>query len=79
MNLTVESAFRLLLEREQAIATGESGIARFYGEWLKGRLSLNCDDRLVSCEGDSERLAPASKAPSVVQKAFFGGSDLDKF
>lgn len=56
-DLTIESAFRLMLEREQAIAAGESSIAKVYEKWFKGRLSLNCDGRLVSCEGDLERLA----------------------
>jgi len=76
-DLTIESAFRFLLEREQAIATGEGSIANFYDKWFKGNWALNCDGRSVSREQDSERVAPASKAPSVVPKAFFGGSDPD--
>ena len=65
-DLTIESASRFLLEREQAIATGEGSIANFYDKWFKGNWALNCDGRSVTREQDSERVAPASKAPSVV-------------
>jgi len=76
-DLTVESAFELMLAREQAIAAGESSIAVFLKKWFEGEMRLNCDDRADSYEDESARLLPTSKAPSVVPKASFGGSDPD--
>ena len=69
-DLTIESAFELMLAREQAIAAGESSIAVFLEKWFEGKTRLNCDDRAVSCEDESARLLPGAKLPVLCQKLY---------
>ena len=66
-----------MLAREKIIADSESSIAVFLVKWFGGKIRLNCGDRAVSCTDETTRLMPESKAPSIVPKAFFSGSDPD--